>query len=206
RLDHKPRLRDDRPDRDRPAGTARVGDDAKRAAMVAALLDLEIGAGAGFRLQAPTPSLPRLRGREDWSGGSGGAVALHLKLSLVVQHHIRERRVFLRRQGRRASGDNDLPPGKLPPRPADCLASLALSFGGDGAGIDDHRVGEPGLPGRTPDRLALEGIEAAAEGDDLDRPHHQPPSKAASNEPSKLVAAGPVITTCPSSRHAISSR
>ena len=55
--DQSPRLLDDRADRHRPARPARVGDDAEGAAMVAALLHLQIGAGAG--VPSPVPRSPR---------------------------------------------------------------------------------------------------------------------------------------------------
>ena len=41
---------------------------------------------------------------------------------------------------RGAAGDDDARAGMLAPRAADRLARLALGLGGDGAGVDDHRV------------------------------------------------------------------
>ena len=58
----------------------------------------------------------------------------------------------------------------LAPRPADRLPRLPLGFGGHGAGIDDDRVAQTGRAGGAADNLALEGVQAAAEGDDLETP------------------------------------
>ncbi len=59
-----PRLGDDGVGRHRPARPARIGNDAKGAAMIAALLHLEIGAGAGRNLREGRHSGARARARE----------------------------------------------------------------------------------------------------------------------------------------------
>src|SRR5205085_2446355 len=81
--------------------------------------------------------------------------------------------------------------------PADRLARLAHRLAGHRAGVEHHRVGEP-VGGRLlADDLALVGVEAAAEGDDVDVLH--------GSSPAKSTAAGPVISTWSSARHSTSS-
>jgi hypothetical protein len=53
----------------------------------------------------------------------------------------------------------------LAAQPADRLSRLTDRLAGHGAGVDDHRV-EPGVVRRAADHLGLEGVQAAAEGDD----------------------------------------
>ena len=48
---------------------------------------------------------------------------------------------------RGAAGDDDARVGVFAARAADRLPRLAHGFGGDGAGVDEDRVGEPGLFG-----------------------------------------------------------
>ncbi len=65
---------------------------------------------------------------------------------------------------RRATGD-DHPRGRVrAPEVADFLLAFAHSLGGDGAGVHDHRVAEPGGTGHLAHRLGLVGVEPAAEG------------------------------------------
>lgn len=66
-----------------------------------------------------------------------------------------------------AASDDE--PGARPfaARLADRLAGLRHGFGGDGAGVEDDGVGQAVL-GRPPaDDLALVGVQAAAESDDV---------------------------------------
>src|SRR5207237_1275438 len=113
--------------------------------------------------------------------------------------------VALRRQCRGAAGDDDAGVRVLAAGAADCLARLALGLGGDGAGVDDHRIAQPGLSREPADDIAFESVEAAAEADDLDRGHRPAPARSAgSNVPSKASAAGPVMMTWPSSRQFMS--
>ena len=56
----------------------------------------------------------------------------------------------------------------LAPRLADRLARLAHGLGGHRAGVDDDRVVEPGRRGMAAHHLDLEGVQPAAEGDDLE--------------------------------------
>ena len=96
----------------------------------------------------------------------------------------------------------------LAARPADRLAGLALGLGGDGAGVDDDRVGQARRRARAADHLALEGVQPAAEGDDLDARHRHEltpirESSGVEARPRRLSAAGPVMMTWPSSRQSI---
>src|SRR5207245_1228210 len=80
--DETARLIGEETHRHRSARAAREGDDAKGAAMVAALLDLEKGAALALEaVDRPLPSLPRTRGRV-----MGGAreVALRPQLLLIA--------------------------------------------------------------------------------------------------------------------------
>ena len=52
---------------------------------------------------------------------------------------------------------------------ADRLARLALGLGGDGAGVDDDGVAQARRARLGAHHLGFVGVEAAAEGDDLDR-------------------------------------
>ncbi len=86
-------------------------------------------------------------------------------------------------------------PGPLAPGAADGLARLALGLGRDGAGVDDHRVAEPGGCGVAAHHLGFEGVQAAAEGDDLDPGHGHSANSEGAMVPVKLTATGPVIST-----------
>ncbi len=91
-------------------------------------------------------------------------------LVVIAEHaidlgHISE---HLRLGLRRAAGHHDAPVRPLALEPADRLPRLRHGFIGDRAAIDDDGVGEPGIPRLAQDHLGFEGVEAAAEGDDLD--------------------------------------
>src|SRR6185312_5755297 len=105
----------------------------------------------------------------------------------------------------RAARDDDARARTLAPRPADGLAGLPLGLGRDGAGVDDDGVGQAGGAGMAPHHLGFEGVEPAAEGDDVGRPHTAPRASDSSSTPVKLVATGPVMRTWPSGSHSISS-
>ena len=104
--------------------------------MVAALLDLQKGAGSALE---PVDQMGRglveigrvLPCRE---------VATRLQLSSVVEHSVdlRECSVALRRDLCGAAGDDDLGARMPAASPADRLSRLPLGFGGDGAGVDDN--------------------------------------------------------------------
>ena len=132
-----------RADGHRAVGAAAERDDTKGAAVIAALLDLHEGAGAARELRhqmrrrfprghdvadqgarAVQPAFgPEFFGVAQYAmhagqGGPGGGIDL-----------------------RRATRDHDAGAGVFPRHAADGLAGLALGLGGDGAGVDDHRVG-----------------------------------------------------------------
>ena len=69
---------------------------------------------------------------------------------------------------RRAAGHHDPQPGPLALQPADRLPRLRYRFVGDRAAIDDDCLGEPGAFRLAPYHFGFEGVEAAAEGDDVD--------------------------------------
>ncbi len=68
-----------------------------------------------------------------------------------------------------AAGDDDAALGIVALGLADGLLGLPDRFGGNGAGIDDDGVVEPGLLGFGLHHFAFIGIEAAAEGQRFDR-------------------------------------
>ena len=68
---------------------------------------------------------------------------------------------------RRAAGDDNARIRPLALQPADRLPRLRHGLVGDRAAIDDDGVGEPRALRLAGDHLGFEGIEAAAEGDDV---------------------------------------
>ena len=72
---------------------------------------------------------------------------------------------------RGAAGDDDLCLGPLAAGLADRLPRLTHGFGRHRAGIDDHRVREPGGVGMRAHDFGLIGVEPATEGDDVDIRH-----------------------------------
>src|SRR6266536_2196938 len=91
--------------------------------------------------------------------------------------------------------------------PADGLARLAHRLGRYRAGIDDEGIRKARRLRLTADHLSLIGIEAAAEGDDIDAHWFAlATNSAGSNFPSYSKATGPVISTWSSVvRHSIRS-
>src|SRR5580700_3705941 len=214
--DQRAPLRDDRVERYRAARPPRVGNNAEGAAMIAALLHLQVGTGLSetlTRLRAlPSGTLSRGagegRGRVSGRWVRSDRVALGAQLRVVVEDEIdfAKRGIALRRQGRGATGDDDARAGMLAAGAADRLARLTLGLGGDRAGVYDNRVFDPRLAGGKTNDVALEGVEPAAERDDLDALHAaQPTNDVGSKRPSYASVAGPVIITCPSCRQRISS-
>ena len=129
------RLLDDRAERHRAARPARIGDDAERAAMVAALLHLQEGAARVPLDSRSTRCAARLRashraGRRVGDGRGGRSSRPQLRP--VVEHHDRPRQrgVALGRERRGAAGDDDRAPRD--------------ARGGRG--------GSPGAPGARPRR------------------------------------------------------
>src|SRR5229473_2680436 len=163
---------------------ATKGNDAKGAAVVAAILHLHEGARAA--LEAVDEIRGRLPHRHDVIDGDlflGGdaegcsrqniamlSPGLRADLLLVAQHQCDFRHVG---EGfgfglRRAARDHDGRVGILALELADRLARLPHRLRRHRAGIDDDRIGEPGRLRLAADHLRLIGVEPAAEGDDID--------------------------------------
>ncbi len=102
--------------------------------------------------------------------GDGG-VAAGEDATIIAQHAVDfcHRGIGLGLHLRGAARDQDAARGVLALELADGLARLAHRFGRHGAGVDHHGVAQLRLAGAQPDRLALIGIEAAAERDDVQR-------------------------------------
>src|SRR3984893_2913663 len=202
---------------------AAVGNDAKGAAVVAAILHLHESARAA--LEAVDEMRGRLPHGHDvidsdlFLGGDAEGCPrqdiamlpprLHADLLLVAQHQCDLRHV---REGfgfglRRAARDHDGRVGMLALELADRLARLPHRLRRHRAGIDDDRIGEPGRLRLAADHLRLIGVEPAAEGDDVDAHWVALISNSAgSNLPSYSYATGPVISTWSScARHSIRS-
>ena len=163
-----------------------VGDHAVGAEVVAAVLDLHIGPGAP--LHGPGGQGFQRRPAEGVVHGAGAPVLRHGPL-----HRLHEGRPVpaaedhagpqglrvLRAELAVAAADRGHGPGVLRQQPPEGLAGFAPALGGDGAGVDDHRVGVPrpggcvsvggqqGLHG-----LGLELVDLAAQR--LDRVFHFP--------------------------------
>ena len=96
---------------------------------------------------------------------SEGAIARSAHLLGIADHgidlrHGSERgRIDLRG----AAGDDDARGGMVAARAADRLARLAHGLAGDGAGIDDHGIREPGLARQRAHHLRFRSVEATAE-------------------------------------------
>src|SRR5690606_15528984 len=141
---------------DRAAGPAPLGDDAEGAAVVAAVLDLDPGAGVVAQavdqpavVAAPGAEAGLVAVGDDPVDAGQGAEGLGVDLG-------------------GAAGDQDGGVRPLAVGAADGLARLAHGLAGDGAGVDHHRVGQPVGPRAGAHDLALPGVQPAAEGDDLD--------------------------------------
>ena len=136
--------------------------------MVAALLDLDEGAGAADEFGDEVGG--GFAGLHDvGDGGLGvGRPARGLQLFGVAEDagDAGERRPAFGGDLGGAAGDDDLRLRAFAMGAADGLAGLALGLAGDGAGVDDDGVGEGG--GVAAHHLALIGVQAAAEGEDID--------------------------------------
>ena len=137
-------------DAQRATGATALGDDAEGAGMIAPVLHGDEGAGV-------------LRG--DGDGLSGHVPGPRVQLGGVGHQPVDfgHRGELPALDFGRATGDEQAGAGPLAARAADCLASLAHRLGGDGAGIDDHRVVI--VSQKRADAFALGDIEPAAERD-----------------------------------------
>ncbi len=168
------RLLDDVADRHRAVVAAPLRDDAEGAAVVAALLHLDDGAGAAV------DGVDELRRRRlhradvaDQHARRSRGIALALELCLVAEYLVdfRHGGVALGTDLRGAAGDDEPGIGPRAAGAADRLARLALGLGGHRAGVDDHRIVEAGRRGLRADHLGFEGVEPAAESNDVEFPH-----------------------------------
>ena len=178
------------------------GDDAEGAAVVAAVLDLDIGAVAAKAVDKVPGGFGDTHDVVDHHrfgvarGDAGPAFGGHLfavaedKADLL---HGRETVGF--GLGGAARYDH-FRTGGFPRQASDFLLAFAHGFGGDRAGVDDDRVGKARRIGQFAHRLAFVGVQAAAKGGDFGGGHYPASGK---KTPSKTWAVGPVIQT-PSSR------
>ncbi len=164
-------LRGDGTHRDRAGWAAPVGDDAEGAAMIAALLDFDKGARSGAepidQVGGGLAHLHDVRDQHGFAGDPGGwgeffDIADH---TADAGHCAPGLRVNL---GRAASDDDGgVRMGAM--RAADFLPGLAFGFAGHSTGIDDDGVVEAGRFSMAAHDFALETIEAAAEGANIER-------------------------------------
>ena len=200
-------LIDHRAHRHRARIAAAIGNDTEGAAMVAAILHLHEHPrqAAGIAVDQMRRHLPDGHDVADGDLLVGADIervarcAPSISAHLVVVaddaidfSHLGEHRA-LRLRG--AAGDDDARLRALTFQLADRLPRLRHRLVGDGAAVDDDGVGESRAFRLTADHLGLEGVEAAAEGDDVDG--HQPAraNSAGSKLPSNSKVAVPVIST-----------
>ena len=185
--------------------------------MVAAVLNLDIGAGA------PVEPLDQMRGRLlDRHDVVDDDLLLAAHAEVVRPRELRRRRgpclctdlaviaddaIDLGHGGEAlgiglggASGDDDARMRPLALRPPDRLAGLTLRLGGDRTGVDDDDVGEACRVGMPANHLRLVGVEPATEGEDVDAHGDTPGTAPAANSagskrPSNSYSTGPVIST-----------
>ena len=125
------------------------GNDAERAAVVAAVLDLQIGA----RVRSPAASFTAAERksvrREDVADvdlavviGARNKIG-DLRFMRIADHPLDagQRRQFFRRALRVAAGDQDAGVAVLAVDAPDGLPHVVIGRGGDGAGVEDHQVG-----------------------------------------------------------------
>ena len=202
--------------RHRATVAAAIRDDAKRATMIAAVLDAQKGTGAPLH-PVDRMALGCPLGHDVTDMGLGRHVAgerapgLRLQLAVIAHQLVDtvERRVGLGRDLRRTAGHDDPGVGSRAPGSPDRLAGLTLGLGRDRAGVDDHQIVQTGRLRMPAHHLGFEGVEAAAEGDDVDRAHGPAgsgwPMVSGSNVPVKLSDQEPVMATDPCPDQASSS-
>ena len=148
-------------------------DDAEGAAMVAAVLHLNIGAGAraeavdqvpgGFGDGHDVVDLHRLGLPYEIGGDPGPCPGLHL--FGVADHQVDLAHVAegpgLRLRG--AAGDDEPRVRVRAAELADLLACFPNGLSGHGAGVDDDGILDTGGGGQFPHRLGLVGVQAAAQ-------------------------------------------
>ena len=182
RLEQRRRLAEDIADRPRDEVAAQARDDAERAAMVAALADLQVGVVLRRQLDADRrrrrhqveEGIVRLRhmrvhGIHHFLGGVRAGHREHARMHLANQVA-----AALARLRAEAAGDDDLAVGGE--RLADRVEALANRVVDEAAGVDDHQVGAgEGLRGgialgaeARQDQLGVGERLRAAERDEAD--------------------------------------
>ena len=162
--------------------------------MVAALLDLDEGAGAAFKpLDQMAGCFLHRHNVSDKNlslGMVGGICQFFGIADYSVDFGHTGKRVGIYLSG--AASHNYLRAGPLATCLANRLARLAFGFLCDSTGVEDDRIIQSGSTASN--NLGLESVEAAAEGDDVWCAVHAAPV-AIFKVPVKATATGPLITT-----------
>ncbi len=163
---------------DRTRRPASEWNDAKRAAVIASVLDLHIGARSRSeavdhmqRLFAHAHDVVYLHARARRDGETGEGFRAHffgIADDVVDFRHIGE---TLRFRLRCTAGDNDPRVRLVATKTPDRLRRLPNGFARDRAGVDDHRVIEASVARVTAHHLRFIGIEPAAERNDFSFGH-----------------------------------
>ncbi len=164
--------------RHRARRSAPERDDAEGATMIAPVLDLHIGAGAAA--ETLDQMRCRLAHRHDVVDDDALAVAnaefrerFRFELLLVADHVIDffhgGEAGWIDLGG--AAGDDDLGLGAVAAGFSDRLSRLAHGLRRHRAGVDDHRLREPGGVGLRAHDFGFIGVEPATEGDDVEIRH-----------------------------------
>src|SRR6185312_893451 len=206
-FDQAAHLRHDIAHRHRTRRPAAVGDNAKRAAVIAAILHLHESSGSsletfgkmqrgfahGFEvadahfffgahaeIESPLHFDPAFR--RSLEGIAEDAVDFR---------HLRECRGF---GLRRATGYDNLRTGPLALHAADGLPRLRYGFRGHRTGIEDDGIRKTGGFRLVPQRFGFGGVQAAAESDNFNAHRaHRSISIEGSSLPSNSISTGPVI-------------
>src|SRR6266849_3272037 len=226
-LDQRADLIDHRAHRHRTRIAAAIGDDAERAAVIAAVLHLH-----EYPRQAFLKSLQEMRRhlldrhdvgdrdlflagnaecRRRVQGHACGAPCLAVHLVFIADDAVDfcHRCEHLGLRLRCAAGHHDPSFRPLALQPPDRLPRLRHGFVGHRATVDDDGIGEPSALSLPRNHFGFERVEAAAEGDDVNahlrrRWQMTLANNAGSNRPSYSNVAVPVIKTWSSrSRHSM---
>ncbi len=159
---------------DRPRIAPAIGNDAERAAVVAAVLDLNIGAmpaepvdqvPRGFAHRQDVVDLHPLGHADQVGHGQRGpGRGLHLLVVADDARHLGHGDKGLGFGLRGAAGDDDRGPGIFARQAADVLLCLAHRLAGHGAGVHHHCARQARGGSKRLHRLGLIGVQAAAQG------------------------------------------
>ena len=203
-------LRDHVAHRDRARVPAAIGNDAKGAAVIAAVLNLDecprvpfdavdqvqgglphrhdvVDADLLFRVDTERRAIERRT-------LTGPECGIELAIIADDERDFTHAGEGLRLGLRRAARDDDLRIGALALEAADRLARLAHGLRRHRAGVHHHGVCDAGAGGCVADHFRLVGVEPASEGDDVDA-HATAVNNDGSKRPSNSNATGPVIST-----------